>query len=226
MNTAYNQQSQQNHRKYLDNLPPGATRVAILVGGKRKWVAITDLKPTDFLVINAKKQRPFFMMGQPGRKKVIKTKPANPLVGALKKEKDLQVTDDPILVAVTDNPGSEDVMTLILRGLAEEIACLKFEREKAELEGNKSVGISDRRIKALKTMGDTWLKRMDQVQNRQIDMSSTTFRLLFEFIMQTFREGMAKSGVKNELIDVVFANIAKRLDGGWENEASAVMQKK
>jgi len=223
VNTAL--QQKQDHHFYLSKLPPGATRVAILVDGKRKWVEIIDLKPDDFLVIDPKTKKPHFMMRQPGRKKVIKSKPANPLVGAIKQEKDLRVQDDPILLAVTGNPHSEDVMHLIMQGLAEEIGCLRYEREKAELDGVKSTGISEQRIKALKTMGDTWIKRMDQVQNRQIDLNSTSFRLLFEFIMQTFREAMAKAGVKKELSDVVFASIAKRLDSGWENEARSVMQK-
>lgn len=220
MNTAIKQDQQY----YLDKLPAEATRVAVLKDGKKRWVELSKLRSTDFLIIDPKTQAPHHMTGKPGRQPVQRTR-INPLAQSLKKEKDKSVKGDSILLALQDNPNSEDVVYLIMQGMAEEIACLRHERERADLEGGKSVAISERRIKSLKLIGETWLKRMEQIQNREIDLNSTTFRLLFEFIMQTFRESMTKAGIKKELEDVVFTNIAKRLNGGWEAEARSIMRK-
>jgi hypothetical protein len=95
----------------------------------------------------------------------------------------------------------------------------------AERQGNDTSSLSMRRVAALKAIGDTWIKRKEQIVNRAIDLDSPSFHELFKFISETFARAMEASGVRPELANSVFAQFGKLLDEEWKKEAKTRMSK-
>jgi len=79
--------------------------------------------------------------------------------------------------------------------------------------------VSVRRIGALKAIGDSWLKRKDQIAAQGVDMDSPAFKRLFTFIMETFKDALTSAGERPEMIETVFAGLSKKLDSDWQREA-------
>jgi hypothetical protein len=82
-----------------------------------------------------------------------------------------------------------------------------------------------RRVAALKAIGDTWIKRKEQIVNRAIDLDSPSFHELFKFISESFARAMDAAGVRPELANSVFAQFSKLLDEEWKKEAKTRMAK-
>ena len=129
------------------------------------------------------------------------------------------VEEDPVLKAARETPEDAAVLQQVLLALGEEAASIKHERQKAERNGERTSEYSTRRIAALKAVADTWLKRKDQLVSRGIDMASPAFRVYLKFLMETVQEAMLGSGVRPEMVETVFARLAKSMDGDWETEA-------
>jgi len=94
----------------------------------------------------------------------------------------------------------------------------------AERNGEDTSQLSMRRVQALKAIGDTWIKRKEQIQHRGIDLESPAFRAVFEFIAETYARAMQNAGVRQELVDSVTAQFSKLLDDAWMTEAKSRMK--
>jgi len=211
--------------KLLAKVPDGATRVQVKTEmGQIKYKEIADLADKD--EIQTKKDgTPIVMLTKPGRKKDVTLDPATPEVAEKIRRKNEIIDTDSILEVARDNPESPDVLQQILLALGEEAASIGFERQEAERQGQETSLISNRRIAALKAIGDTWLKRKEQISARGVDMESPAFKVLFEFIMNTFRGALEDSGLAGEMVETVFAKLASSLnDEGWEAEAKRRMK--
>ncbi len=209
----------------LAKVPDGAKRIQVKTEmGHLKYKDIADLADSD--EIQTKKDgTPVVMMQKPGRKKDISLDPATPEVAEKMRRKNEVIEADAILEVAKDNPESPDVLQQVVLALGEEAASIGFERQEAERQGQESSLISNRRIQALKSLADIWLKRKEQIASRGVDMESPAFKVLFEFIMNTFKEAMNSSGLPNEMIETVFAKLASNLnDEGWEAEAKQRMK--
>ena len=130
-----------------------------------------------------------------------------------------------MILAAESTPESPEVLNQVLLAIAEEAASLRFERSEAERQGNETSTLSMRRVAALKAIGDTWIKRKEQIANRAIDLDSTSFHELFRFISETFARAMDAAGVRSELANSVFAQFSKLLDDEWKKEAKTRMSK-
>lgn len=211
--------------KLLAKVPDGATRIQVKTEfGKIKYKDIADLADKD--VIQTKKDGvPIVMMTKPGRKKDVSLEPVTPEVAEMIRRKNETIEDDTILEVARENPESPDVLQQIVLALGEEAASIGFERREAERKGDETSLISNRRIQALKAIGDTWLKRKEQITARGVDMDTPAFKELFKFIMNTFRGAMEDSGLQDEMVETVFAKLANSLgDEGWEAEAKRRMK--
>lgn len=203
----------------LAKVPSGATRVQVKSAkGKVRYRPLDRIQDDDVIQVT-KKGEPIVMLEKPGRTPNAKLDPVTPTVAALLDKKREALRADPILKQATENPDSPDVLYGVLLGLGEEAASIKFEREEAEREGHDTVQISGRRITALKAVGDTWLKRREQVVSRGIDLDSPAFRSVMKFILETVQEAMHASGVQPEMTEVVFAKLSDMLNEEWEAEA-------
>jgi len=217
----------------LADVPPDATRVKVKTAeGKEKWRLIPGmvgpeeqaLLDTDTIVLN-KKRRPMFMAGKPGRKVQPKRDPKDELVKVIVKDKQEHMAKDPLLAAVRENPESVEVLHETIKAIANEVSSLEFERIEADRKGEGSAMLSNRRIAALTKIGDTWLKRMDQIMSKGIDLESPAFKGVYNLIMETFREAMASANIREEAIKMTFTKFSHRVEADdWWNEARMRMK--
>ena len=148
----------------------------------------------------------------------------NPVTAELIKIKAAQVQSDPILKIAGDQPESPEVLNQVILALVEESASLRFERMEAERNGRDASSFSMRRVNALKAVGDTWIKRREQITSQLIDLDSGAFQELFKFIVETFTRAMQSSGVRGEQSDTIVNAFSKMLDESWRSEANRRMK--
>jgi uncharacterized membrane-anchored protein YjiN (DUF445 family) len=214
-------------KHYDPNLiPRGSARIRLTdEKGKQRWKSTDEIMPTDQLHINPKTGLYYGMKGSPGRKSIVALKPASPVVAELVKRRSVALEQDEIFQATQRDPQSSQVLHEVMLGLIEETAVLKFEREEAERQGEATSSLSMRRVQALKAVADTWLKRKEQVSSNMIDLESDTFGALFGLISETFKQACTDSGLRSEMIDMIFAKFASALNEEWASEAKARMKR-
>ena len=214
-------------------VPEGALRVRVVDSfGKLKWRGLDDVKPKDTLDLNGSGEA-VYMMRPNGRPP---NPPPTPYANATRDIvtpdpedrlaiKAAHMRSDAITQVAEITPESPDVLNQVMLGIAEEASSLKFERLEAERSGESSSTLSMRRVQALKAIGDTWIKRKEQIQSRAIDIDSEAFSSLLQYISVTFATAMQEAGVRQEMSESVFANFAKKLDDpSWKAEAKVRMK--
>ncbi len=200
-------------------LPPEVTRIQVIDDmGKQRFRKREELQDGDTIVLNSD-GKPVVMAGSPGRPSKVQLQPVNDAVGEIVRMRKQAMAADDLLGIVRANPESTAVLDFVMLNIAEEAAALGFEREEMERRGQPTSQVSVRRIGALKAIGDSWLKRKDQIASQGVDMDSPAFKRLFKFIMETFQEALAGAGERPEMIETVFAALSKRLDADWQREA-------
>jgi hypothetical protein len=209
----------------LAKMPPGSKFVLVKTEkGDQKYRPVDELAETDEIQVN-KDGIPVVMKGKPGRPQAIVLQPASPVVAEVIKRKQDAIHKDRILDAVKTNPENPEVLHQVVLALGEEAASLGFERAEAERDGRETSNISVRRVNTLKALADTWLKRKDQVTTQSIDMGSPAFKTLLQFLLETFQGTLTDAGVRPEMVETVFARLAKAMNEEWEAEARNRMKK-
>ena len=208
----------------LSNLPPGTARIQVVdSAGKTRWRTPDAVRNTDTIALNSDGD-PTVMKGSPGRPGRVELEPASEEVAEVRRQKQESLRADSLTKRLQTDPNS-DPLPEIMTGLAEEVASLKFEREEAERKGEDTAMLSTRRIKGLAALGDTWVKRAERVAS--IDLDGDHFKLLFKFILDTFRLTLEEAGLRPEQVETVFTRLGKRLeDPSWTAEARAKMKGK
>ena len=211
-------------KKILEGLPKEALRIKVEDEfGKKKWRDVDSLHDTDIILLKGD-GAPYVMNTKPGRKQAPVITAANDVVAERVRQKGVASSHDPILRTVKSQPDSGRVLDHVMVGLAEEAFSLGFEREEAERSGNATSAISVRRVNALKSLADTYLKKKELISQHSVDLESNSFKTLFSFIMETFRGAMEDSNLRTEMIETVFAKLSKRLEDDWEDEAKNRMR--
>lgn len=186
-----------------------------------------DVLDSDEIVLVGGK--PITMTKVPGRKKSTPLPkpptPTTPKNAQTQAAKLAFLDNDPLLKLIEQGVESEDILLLVMRGFAQESASLEFERMTAEAEGKETSTLSIRRINALKALGDSWIKRKEQLAGKTIDMGSPAFGRLFAFMTDTFREAMLDGGIARDQVETIFARLHDRMsDETWEQEAQNKMK--
>ena len=211
-------------KKILETLPKEALRIKVEDEfGKKKWRDVDSLHDTDIILLKGD-DTPYVMNTKPGRNQAPVITAANDVVAERVRQKGVASSHDPILRTVKSQPDSGRVLDHVMVGLAEEAFSLGFEREEAERSGNATSAISVRRVNALKSLADTYLKKKELISQHSVDLESNSFKTLFSFIMETFRGAMEDSNLRTEMIETVFAKLSKRLEDDWEDEAKNRMR--
>lgn len=218
----------------VDALPSNAHRVQVLmVNGLVKFKQLHELVDTDKLCFLHGK--PVIMKRPPGRpkKNVVSLAPVPPLgssapvvagIKSLSFQKRQEVSTSPLVQIATRSPYSDDMIAQIMREHAEEVASIKYERQRAEERGVDTSQISIRRIAALKIIADHWFQRREQLTNK-IDLASPGFVRIFTFLLHTFAECMGEQGIDDTVIENVKMELSKKLqDPGWEAAAKEAMR--
>jgi len=203
----------------LAKVPVWASRIKVK-DEKGQGVYRTREEILDSDEIQTKKDgTPIVMRSAPGRRKDPVLTPATPIVAAIMKRRAETIQVDPILEVARRDPESSDLLQQVVLAVGEEAASLKFEREEAERAGQDPSNISVKRISALKTLSDTWLRRKEQIASRDLDLQSPGFKSVFRFILETIQEAMNGSGMSAEMIETVMAKAAQMFNDDWDNEA-------
>jgi len=209
----------------LSKLPEGAARIKVkTTTGEIHYRAIEDLADTD-QILTKDDGTPIVMKSSPGRRKAVVIEPANATIKEILRRKGEYLDEDPLRKIARDDPESPDVLQHIMVGMSEEAASLAFDRMEAERNGKDTGTLSHRRILAMKALGETWLKRREQVTSRGIDLDSSAFEAVFGYTMETFKEAMAASKARPEMIETVFAKFSQMIDDEWKAEAKHRMKK-
>jgi hypothetical protein len=219
-------------------IPKGATRVQVEDEyGKLIWRKPSEVLKTDTIRINFKTGEAFVMYGKPGapssNTKNIKPTPANTTpssnyqqnLNQLQQRKQVKLNNDAVFDQTKRNADSEEVLTNVIVGLAEESASLAFEREEAERRGESTSQISLRRVNALKAVGETWIKKKEIMSSKSIDLESKAFKKVFGHIAETFRKACDDAGVRPELTESVFATFGQMVDDSdWMLDAKKAIE--
>jgi len=210
--------------RVLASLPHDTTRVQVVdEKGKTCWKKPTEVGTQDQIVFNSHGD-PVVMKGTPGRKAKPSLEPVNENVGEIMEAKEEHFKEDELLTAIKDNPEADDVLDIVMVGLAQEAASLEFERREAERQGKDTSTYSLRRANILRATGEMWIKRKEKIEAGMLDMDSPAFEALFGFILETFKDTMTECGLREELMETVFAKLGKRIGDGWKSEAKARMK--
>ena len=212
-------------------IPPEANRLKVKDDlGHERWRDIskgldTVLSSDEIIVVSG---LPVTMKGQPGRRKKAPAPkpppPVNQTVANLIASKAAFFESDDLLKQIAKGVDGDDVLHLVMMGFAQEAASLQFERIEAERQGKETSQLSIRRINALKAIGETWIKRKEQLAGKLIDLESPAFARLFSFILETFREVMQTASVPRDQAETVFVELSNRMgDDSWEEEARRKM---
>jgi len=210
----------------LDKLPPDAVRVLVVDNmGAKKYRDFASLADDD--VIQLKKDGdPIVMRAKPGRQTPVGVGPANKTVKEVLKRKKKAMDKDPVYRTITSSPDSPNVLHEVIKGLGEETASLKFEREEAARLGQGTANFSTKRVAALKATADIWLKRMDQIGGKAIDLDSPVYLALFSHTLSTLKASMEAARLRPEEVEVVFTRFATMVsEDEWKEEALLLMKK-
>jgi hypothetical protein len=214
------------NKALLANLDPEVTRVKVETEkGHKKWRELDEVADSDTILLKDTGE-PLVMKGSPGRKSTPHLEASNEVVAEILRKKQETMARDPLLRIAKDSPESSELLHLVMVGLAEESASIGFERAEAERDGKGTSTISVRRINALKSVAETWLRRKEQVADREIDIQGPAFKALFGFILETFRLSLEDTGLRPEMVETVFAKLSTRMKDSWEDEASHRMRDK
>jgi hypothetical protein len=131
---------------------------------------------------------------------------------------------DPISRIIRENPESTDVLKEIMLGLADEVSSMSYDRTLAEEKGYPTSIISNRRVSGLKALSEAWLRRKEQVIERDIDLNSPSFRNLLLHIVTTFKISMAEVNIPNSEINQAITKLSQIISTDvWEAEAKRRM---
>jgi hypothetical protein len=210
-------------QEILDSLPKDVSRIQVVDEfGKQRYRKIAEILPTDKIVMNGR-GLPVTMSTDPGRPQKITgmdLPPVNESVAEVIRAKHNSMKSDELTHIVRTNPESSNVLDLVLTAIAEEAASLGFERQDLERRGQPTSQVSLRRIGALKAIGETWLRRKEQIANSGVDMDSPAFKRLFLYLTETFTASMNDAKLRPEMIQTIFSKLAARLDDDdWRREA-------
>lgn len=206
-------------------IPEDAVKVRVLTAeGEETWRHPNDVLDDDQVVMHQGQPR---VMSKTGAKPFKDALPGgeSPAIEATMIAKKRAMKKDPLRRVIDEKPESRDVLHEVMRAMAEESASLEFERKEAERKGEDTRPISVSRLQALKAVGDTWIRRIDQITVKGVDLESPQFRALLKVLIKTFRESMVSAGCRREQIDGAVAHLAKMLNSSeWETEAVSAMK--
>lgn len=226
-------------QEILEALPLEVSRVAVTTkDGNTKYRKVEEVEHDDILMFNNKNQ-PVVMRGKSGRPSDLPSldlptvqdtsmfvpvpqriqKQKNLVQGATPQPTGLNYQNDEVMSQVRNDPESLDVLHSVMMGLAEEAAAMAQARVSLEAQGKNTSNVSAKRVTALRAIGDTWMKRKEQMGGQSLDLEGVAFKRVFGYTMETFRKALSQAMIRPEQIEVIFAKLAKLMDEDWVKEA-------
>ena len=209
----------------MAQIPPGAKTVQVkdALTAKIKYKPIDEVQELDEVQFT-KDGIPIVMRKLGGRPKAVVIAPVTPLAAESVKQKLDALAADPILRIAKANPDDPDVLQQVILALGNEVASIGWERQQAELQGDKTSDLSVRRVNALKALADTWLKRKLQITTQGVDMNSPAYRVFMGEVLKAFRMACSESGIRDELRETIFTKMDKIMNDTWEADVKSRMK--
>jgi hypothetical protein len=125
------------------------------------------------------------------------------------------VQNQELVKIVSRGASAVDIIDSVLKEIAEDLAHLKFERQKATKEGKNTVNHTISRVAGLKQLAEVLLKKQENLRAEKIDLKSTRFQEILRLWMEFVYESMQKANLGEQEIDLVF-NVMKSDMVDWE----------
>lgn len=127
------------------------------------------------------------------------------------------VKQQELVQAAGRGASTTDMVDIVLKEIAEELAHLKYERRKAAKENKNTANYTIGRANALKGLVELLLKRKEAALAERLDLKSPRFQAVFKVWLEYFHESMEKVGIEPQIMDLVFQQMrADMID--WEKK--------
>lgn len=219
----------------------GALRISVVTrDGRNKWRASNEVETTDQIVfVNG---RVVVMRNKPGPTKASESPeghekgPEDPevtrslggnvrsqaLVDSFRERRISFVDNHPLMKEVRAKLSKirDPVIRMTLEMTAKELVFTEFDREELENSGRETATLARGLLANAKTLSDMWYKHTESQRNF-VDLKSSQFQAIFEHILETFRLAMDSSGVSEDQMVTIFAEVTKLIeDEDWVQEAN------
>jgi len=131
------------------------------------------------------------------------------------RERESYVKKQELVQAVDQKAASSEIVDLVLKEIAEELAHLKYERRKATLDGKNTANYTISRIASLRQLADVLLKRQENVRAERFDLKSPEFKKILRLWMEFLYNSMTKVSVDESTIDTIFKQMEADMTD-WE----------
>jgi len=130
-------------------------------------------------------------------------------------EREEFVSRQELTVKTSGGYDAKELITTVVKEIAEELSNLKYERKRAAREGKNTANYTISRVTALRQLADLLLKRLENARAEELDLKSPRFRQVLKLWMEFVYESMVKVQVSDQVIDLVFRQIEADMKD-WE----------
>lgn len=125
------------------------------------------------------------------------------------------VRNDQLVASLRREEPATTIFNSIMQEIAEELAYLKAYRKEQFLGDHDVSDISFKRVKALREMVETLVKREQQKGKREgkIDFYGERFEKVMEYFFEAVSNAFSKAGVPDQFHDIFFAQLGQDLEG-------------
>jgi len=126
--------------------------------------------------------------------------------------------EESALVQLVENKASPiDIVDSVINEIAEELAHLKYERNKSISEGRSIGSSSIKRIESLKSLAELLIKKTENFKSSGIDFRNPKFKAVIRLWMEFLYDALQKAGLDESTIDIVFKQIEADITE-WERK--------
>lgn len=219
-------QTREDREHILANLPEGTHRVQITTQkGDQQYKRPEDVDLDHDEISLAKDGSPVVMRGKPGRKLKVQLNPVTPHIAQISFAREDHIENSNLLKEARRDSLNSGVVDSVIVGMSEEASALEFDRLEAQRNGQDGSGLSMKRARVLKAIGDLVLKSQMVSEGAVVDMDSPQFLALFTYICETFKDAMKSGGCRSEQIEQSFTYLVTSIkEDSWKQEAKARMK--
>ena len=131
------------------------------------------------------------------------------------KKREKFIREQPLIKSIERGDDTRDIISAILREIAEELAHLKYERKKASESGKSTANYNTTRAAGLQQLANTLFRKLENTRAEQLDLKSPRFQKVLKLWFEFVYEAMQKSGLGEQEMDLVF-NTMKADMVDWE----------
>lgn len=133
------------------------------------------------------------------------------------RDREAYVKKQELVQAIEQGAPVYEVINILSKEIAEELAHLKYERRKATLSGKNTAQYTISRIASLKQLADVLQKRQENARAERLNLKSPEFKKVLRLWMEFLYESMVKVSIDESTIDMVFKQMEADMSD-WEKK--------